>query len=122
MVWWRAAYNNNKRMTHVYYNSTGLNYSYNVALPVLQTFVPEDVITTAIKLYGNNLYGITKMKGSDDMEVYQVRFLEKGNLKSTWMDVDGVAVLETDVYKLKIDDGEIKIKSDTEKTKVKMDD
>jgi len=118
-VWWRASYNTNNRITHVYHNSAGLNY--NVALPVLQTFVPEDVITKAISLYGNNLYGITKMKGSDDMEVYQVRFLENGTLTSTWMDVDGTAVLETDVYKVKIDDDEIKIKSDAEKTKIKMD-
>jgi len=128
-IWWHGAYNNNNRITHVYYNSTGenykyngMNYNYNVALPVLQTFVAEDVIATAIKLYGNNLYGITKMKGSDDMEVYHVSFLENGNLKSAWMDVDGTAVLETDVYKVKMDGDEIKIKSDTEKTKIKMDD
>lgn len=129
-IWWHGTYNsNNNRIMHVYYNSVGaenyryngMNYGYNVALPVLQTFVPEDVITRAITLHGNNLYGITKMKGSDDMEVYQVNFLENGDLKSTWMDVDGTAVLETNVRKVKIDEDEIKIKSDTEKTKIKMD-
>ena len=129
-IWWHGSYNtNSNRIMHVYFNSigaenfryNGMNYSYNVALPVLQTFVPEDVVTSAIKLYGNTLYGITKMKGSDDMEVYQLSFLENGNLKSTFMDVDGTEVLETNVRKVKIEDDEIKIKSDAEKTKIKMD-
>src|SRR5688572_1351731 len=121
IVWWRASYNTNNRITHVYYNSNGMNYSYNVSLPVLQTFVPEDVVATAINLYGNNLYGITKMKSANDMEVYQVRFLENGNLKSVWVDGDGASVIETDVYKIKIEDDEMKIKTD-DKTKVKVDD
>lgn len=126
-VWWRATYNNNNRLTHIYYNSAGLNYS--VALPVLQTFVPEEVVSAAISHYGNNIYGITKMKSGDETDVYLVRFMENGSLKTIWMDADGIAVNEEDVYKLKMDDDEMKIKTDDqkiktddEKTKVKTDD
>ena|SRR5687767_1668405 len=106
--WWRATYNDNNRVTHVYYNSMGDNY--RVALPVLQNNVPEDVVSRAITLYGPVVYGITKIKSSADAEVYQVRLLENGVSRTVWMDAAGTAV--TDVYKVKVDEEGMKIKSE----------
>ena len=51
-TWWRASYNSNNRIKHVYYNSAGMDYS--VSLPVITGFVPEEVITKAINLHGTN--------------------------------------------------------------------
>lgn len=101
-VMWRASYNNNNRITHVYYNTAGV--SYNVTLPVINGFVPEDVISKAISMHGNNLYGITRMKARDKSDVYQVRLLENGKGKIVWMDVDGKHIMESDVYKVKWDE------------------
>jgi hypothetical protein len=94
-TWWRASYNNNNRIKHVYYNSAGMDYS--VSLPVITGFVPEEVITKAISLHGSNIYGITRMKSANGSEVFQVRLLDAGKTKNVWMDANGVAV--TDIYK-----------------------
>jgi hypothetical protein len=109
-TWWRASYTDNNRMTHVYYNQAGENY--RVALPVLHNNVPEEVVTKAITAYGPVVYGITKMKSSAGNEVYQVRLLENGVAKTMWLDGTGTSMNEADVYKVKVDDGQMKIKSE----------
>lgn len=108
---WRAVYTENNRVTRVYYDQRGNTYS--VALPVISNFVPEDVVTSAIKMYGTSLYDITMMKAADNTDVYQVRLLENNVPKSVWMDEMGVVVTR-DVYKVKVDGDEIKIKADDE--------
>ena len=108
---WRATYRNNNRISQVYYNTNGANYT--VALPVISNSVPEEVITSAIDQYGASLYSITKMKAADNMDVYQVRLLENSVPRSIWMDEKGTAVT-TDVYKVKIEDDNVKIKADNE--------
>src|SRR5438552_1158753 len=64
--WWYATYKDNNRLTVVYYNTQPYylirNESYKMSLPVLNTFVPEDVITNAVNTYGANLYSITATK------------------------------------------------------------
>lgn len=131
IVWWRASYNTNNRLTHVYYNDAGTNYK--ISLPVLQTYVPDAVITHAISTHGNNIYGITKMKGSGDMDVYQVRVLDNGVVNSVWMKEDGTVINEADVYvvheddadqemKFESEDQKIKIKTEDEKLKIKTED
>lgn len=93
----------NGRYTHVYY-STDPYYNvqyypervtgYTVALPVLQTWVPDAVITTASNLYKEKLYDIAAMKGNNNSEMYVVRVLDNGELKSMYMDANGTAVTD----------------------------
>lgn len=105
--WYHGYYTDaNGRYTHVYY-STDPYYNvayypervtgYIVSLPVLQTYVPDPVITTATNLYKQNLYDITAMKGNNKEDVYLVRVQDNGELKSMYMDANGTAV--TDYYR-----------------------
>ena len=112
--WWVASYTIDNRINHVYYNTQPYylirNESFHVALPVLQTYVPDAVISTAISRFGNSLYDITKMKSASNVEIYNVRLLENGVSRSVWMDEQGTEV--TDVYKVKVDEDGVKIKAD----------
>lgn len=122
--WYHGFYFDNGRYTHVYY-STDPYYNvqyypervtgYTVSMPVLQTWVPDEVITTATNLYKQNLYDITALRrsnsnnmnngsmnnssngtntnGSQDV-IYQVRVLDNGEMKSMWMDANGTAVTD----------------------------
>jgi hypothetical protein len=102
--WYHGYYSDaNGRYTHVYY-STDPYYNvqyypervvgYTVALPVLQTWVPDAVVTTATNLYKQNLYDIAAMKGNNNTEMYVVRVLDNGELKSMYMDNSGTAVTD----------------------------
>jgi hypothetical protein len=102
--WYHGYYSDaNGRYTHVYY-STDPYYNvqyypervvgYTVALPVLQTWVPDPVITTATNLYKQNLYDIAAMKGNNNTEMYVVRVMDNGELKSMYMDANGTAVTD----------------------------
>ena len=104
--WWRATYKGDNRITHVYYNTTTYylehpsNANFKVALPVINTYVPDGVVTSAINSYGNNLYSITTMKAADGTEIYQVSTLENGNLKNVWM--NGESTVYTDMDKIRV--------------------
>lgn len=102
--WYHGYYSDaNGRYTHVYY-STDPYYNvqyyperitgYTVSLPVLQTYIPDEVITAATNMYKQNLYDITALKGKDSQQVYQVRVQDNGELKSMWMDANGTAVTD----------------------------
>ena len=93
--WWRASYTMDNRVTYVYYNEAAVDY--RVALPVLQNSIPEDVVRTTLNLYGGSVYGITKIKSADNMDVYQVRLMENGATTVSYIDAAGVAV--TNVFK-----------------------
>ena len=141
--YWVASYTENNRVQHVYYNTqpwylyNSPGASFHVSLPVLQTFVPDAVITTAINRFGNALYDITRMKGAANDEIYTVRLLENGVARNVWMDANGTEVVDvytvhtTDDTMLKadLDDSEktkteqkVKIKTEDDKTKIKKDD
>lgn len=98
--WWRATYTNeNNRLIRVYY-STQPYYlergeSFGVALPVLNTYVPEEVITNAINQYGDNLYSITKMKSADDGEGYQLILVDNGISRAVWLNGENTAFTNT---------------------------
>jgi hypothetical protein len=100
---WRATYKGDNRITHIYYNSTPYYLehpvSYKLVLPVTNTYVPDRVIEAAINSYGDNLYSITLMKGTDGNEVYQVCLLENGNAKNVWMNAESTVF--TDVNKVR---------------------
>lgn len=102
--WYHGYYSDaNGRYTHVYYSTDPYYNSqyypervtgYTVSLPVLQTYVPDAVVTSATNMYKQNLYDITALRAKDSQEVYQVRVQDNGELKSMWMDVNGTAVTD----------------------------
>ena len=133
-TYWVASYNRNNRLMRTYYGTNG--NSFNLALPVLNGLVPESVITTALNLFGNNLYDITRMKDMDMLEIYQIRQLDNtGMLNTIYIDQTGKTVTEFHTMpmnnnvdnmnmqkenKVKLDDG-TKIKVEDNKTKIKKD-
>ena len=95
--WWYATYKDeNNRIVRVYYNTQPYylirNESTKVSLPVLNTFVPEEVITNAVNTYGSDLYSVTALKtaGSNDM-MYQVTLIKKGTTETAIMNGTAVA-------------------------------
>jgi hypothetical protein len=96
-TWWRATYNDNNRIRKVYYTTSGEGFI--VALPVINTNIPEDVVDKAINMNSSNIYGITKLRGANNMDVYQVHLIENGNSRYVYMDGSGNTLQQTDVFK-----------------------
>lgn len=115
---WRATYLDNNRVSHVYYTSNG--DSYRTSLPVLMTYVPEEIVKDAIDKYGTALYSITRMKGSDGGDLYQVGLLDNTMQGYVIINAEGNEVSEIKKWKIE-KDGDMKIKTETEKIKVKVD-
>jgi hypothetical protein len=87
---WRVMYKYNGQNMNMYYSPRG--ESYMVALPVLQNLVPEEVTNKAMELYGMNIYDVTRLKAVDStMEVYQVRLLDNGQIRTEVISADGSA-------------------------------
>jgi hypothetical protein len=104
--WWSATYkDDNNRIIHVYYSTQpyylekGRDVNYNVALPVINTYVPETVITAAINSYGTSLYSITTIRGTNNDVVYQVCLVENGTTKTAWMNAESTVF--TDINKIR---------------------
>lgn len=95
--WYRANYINNNRNMQVYYAPNG--NSFTVALPVIQSWVPEEVVTSALHLYGTNIYSINKIKGASGQELYQVTILDNGTSRSEYLNANGGTVAAIDVFK-----------------------
>ncbi len=57
--------------------------------PVLNTFVPEDIIAKVKSVHGAGLYSITMLKGVDSQAIYGVTVIESGVSKIQWMGADG---------------------------------
>ena len=106
--YWRASYIENNRISYDFYDQNGVDY--RASLPVIQNNVPEAVVTTALTVHGPIVYGITKVRSANSTEVYQLRLLENGTTRIVWMDADGKPV--TDVFKVKTDDGVVKVKQE----------
>jgi len=90
--WWHGFYMNNGVPKHVYYNDAGQNFA--LALPVRQSWVPDEVVTKAVELYGPVIYDISTAQGSYDQEIYTVRIIENGQLSTIWIDENGDRVLD----------------------------
>ena len=95
---WRVRYKNNAQDMDVYYFGTSAQ-SYMVALPVLQSQTPDDIVTKVKSMYGMNLYDVNRIKAANDQYVYHVRLLENGQVRDEWISEDGTAVVATDVYR-----------------------
>jgi len=98
--WWYASYKtDNNRIVRVYYSTQPWYMmrgdSFRASLPVLNTFVPELVITNAINTYGNNLYSITKRLPTGNEESYHVTIIRNGVSEVILMNGQGVVVKAT---------------------------
>ncbi|HKC37230.1 MAG TPA: hypothetical protein VKB95_14240 [Chitinophagaceae bacterium] len=101
--WWYATYKtDNNRIVRVYYNTQPWymmrGESFRASLPVLNTYVPTDVITNAINTYGNNLYSITRRLSNGNEDVYHVTIIKNGKSEISLM--NGQGVVYTDVNKI----------------------
>jgi len=101
--WWYATYKtDNNRIVRVYYNTQpwymmrGENFK--ASLPVLNTYVPDVVITNAINTYGDNLYSITRRVSNGTEDVYHVTIIRNGKSEISLM--NGQGVVYTDVNKI----------------------
>ena len=116
--WWYSGYKvNDNRITYVYYSMQpyyllrNREFYYNVALPVMNTYVPETGITTAINSYGASLYSITMIRASNNEMVYQVCLLENGIIRTVWMNAESIVFTSLD----KMRAGDLKDKMNQEK-------
>ena len=97
--WWYATYKgDNNRIVRVYYNTQPWymmrGESFKASLPVLNTYVPDAVVTNAINTYGNNLYSITRRLSNGNEEVYHVTVIKNGVSEITLMNNQGVVFTE----------------------------
>ena len=93
--WWYATYKtDNNRIVRVYYNTQPWymmrGESFRASLPVLNTFVPDIVVTNAINTHGNNLYSITRRLPSGTDEMYHVTVIKNGVSEIVLMNGQGV--------------------------------
>ncbi len=98
--WWHATYKGaDNRIDHVYYTTEpwylvpvpGREASFKISLPVTNTYVPDEVINAAVNRYGANLYSITQLATSDNMNAYQVGLLENGTMRTVIMHHESTA-------------------------------
>lgn len=75
---------------HYFYNQRGDGYA--LALPVIQTYVPEDIIDKALNKYGSSLYSIGMVKAVDSGNTYQVGLIERGALRMEYLNETGATV------------------------------
>jgi hypothetical protein len=94
---YRASYNTNGRFTHVYYGNNGTSWTVN--LPVLHSYVPEEVISKVGSMYGPSVYGIGQIKTASGQPVYQVHLIENGQSRMEWISEDGSRMQSTDIYR-----------------------
>lgn len=92
--WWYTTYNNNNRIVRVYYSTQPWymirGESFKASLPVLNTFVPEQVIIDAVNTYGNNIYSITQRLSAGNEEVYHVTVIRNGVSEIILMNGQGI--------------------------------
>ena len=89
--WWYATYTTPEyRINRVYYNTQPYyldkNESFSVSLPVLNTYVPDEVIQEAIKQHGNNIFSITAGKMNSSGQSYYVTLINNGQSEIIKMD------------------------------------
>jgi len=116
--WWYSTYKeDNNRITYLYYSTQpyyqlpGRDVNYKVALPVMNTYIPESVITAAINSYGASLYSITAIKAANNDVAYQVSLMENGIARTVWMNPGSTVFTTFD----KMRAGDLKDKRDEEK-------
>ena len=101
----QAIKNEDNRMERVYYNTQPYylerNETYRLSLPVLNTFVPDDVIASAVNTYGNELFSITATKPGESGPAYHVTLIRNGVSEIVSMNASAVAYSNTNSNKIK---------------------
>lgn len=91
--WYHGTYLNNGRYSHIYYDDRGNTWT--VAMPVVQSYVPDDIVNKATTMFGPMIYDVTTLKGdSTHATIYQIRTIENGQVKAQWIADDGSAVMD----------------------------
>jgi hypothetical protein len=91
--WYQGTYLNNGRYSHIYYDDRGNTYS--VSMPVTQTYVPDDIMNKVTTMFGPMVYDVTTLKGdSAHHNIYQIRTLENGQVKTQWIGDDGSSIMD----------------------------
>lgn len=88
--WFHTYYMGNGRLTQYFYDTRGNGYS--LALPVIESYVPEDVIEKALNKYGSNLYSIGMVKTADGNNTYQIGLIRDGQMSMQYLDENGVSI------------------------------
>lgn len=88
--WFSTQYTSNGRLMQYFYDERGRGYA--LSLPVIQTYVPEDVVDKALQKYGSHLYSIGTIKTGEGKSAYQIGLLDRGQLHNEYLNEDGSAV------------------------------
>lgn len=88
--WFSTSYTGKGRLTQYFYDERGRGYS--LSLPVIQTYVPEDVVDKALQKYGARLYSIGMVKTADGKDAYQIGLLSHGQLHNDYLNEEGISV------------------------------
>jgi hypothetical protein len=88
---------NNQDMDVYYYGTSA--QSYMVSLPVRQSLTPDDIITKAKSMFGMSIYDINRVKAANNEDVYHVRLLDNGQVRSVWISEQGTEVAAADVFR-----------------------
>ena len=86
--WYRSRYVDNGTIREVSYREDGKSLTSTVS-PIMQSYVPQEMVAQAIQRYGASVYAIGVSKGSDGQELYHVTVIENGESKTEWMNADG---------------------------------
>lgn len=88
--WFSTQYTAKGRLTQYFYDQRGRGYS--LSLPVIQTYVPEEIVDKALQKYGAHLYSIGMVKAADGSSAYRVGLIDRGRLHSDYLSEQGVTV------------------------------
>lgn len=88
--WFSTQYTAKGRLTQYFYDQRGSGYS--LSLPVIQTYVPEEIVDKALQKYGAHLYSIGMVKTADGSSAYLVGLIDRGQLHSDYLNEGGVTV------------------------------
>lgn len=101
--WWHGYYLDAGQPMHVYYNNAG--ETFRVAIPVRQSLIPDNVVSTVVGLYGPMVYDVNTIKGANGQEIYHVRLLEDGTLVHKYLNADGTEAL--DIWRIDVADSDL---------------
>lgn len=90
--WFHTYYTKDGRLWQYYYTQRGDGYA--LALPVIETYVPENIINSALQKYGSSLYSIGMVKTNSGNNAYQIGLIQKGQLTSQYFDENGATVAD----------------------------
>jgi hypothetical protein len=88
--WFHTHYTKDGRLWQYFYSQRGDGYA--LALPVVQTYVPENIINSALQKFGASLYSIGMVKTNSGNDAYQLGLLQNGQLTTQYFDENGATV------------------------------